>query len=289
VVIPEPGVYVGTLRHRRFVPRAHAFQYSLFMVLVDIDRLAESMAVSTFTSYNQLNWASFDERDHIGDPAQPLRDRVRASAEAAGHLLPEGPVLLLTNLRYAGYVFNPISLFYCYDRLARLRLVLAEVNNTYGGRETYWLAPAAGAAGPLRATTDKRLYVSPFMESDVSYQFVLTSPGSRLLAHMTVRGAPAHADTAAPARVFDATLRLDRRPWTAREIRRVLLRFPMMTAKVMAAIHWEALRLYLKGLAVVPDPQNTRRPLTGEIVGRRQAEESGAPTRPNHRPMNLKG
>lgn len=255
-MIPAPGVYVGSLRHRRFRPRTHAFTYSLFMVLLDIDRLPEAMAVSPFTGYNRWNWASFDERDHLGDPSRTLRERVRASAARSGCELPEGPMFLLTHLRYAGYVFNPISLFYCCDRTGHVRAVLAEVNNTYGGGQTYWLPGAEGDA-PVRARRPKSLYVSPFMEYDVAYDFVLTPPGDRLTAHMNViqPGSEGRPDQ----HLFDATLRLERRPWTARELHRALVRFPFMTAKVIGAIHWEALRLYLKGLRVQPFPEPATR------------------------------
>ncbi len=147
------------------------------MVLLDVDRLREAMGVSRLTSYNGWNWASFDERDHIGDPSQPLRDRLRESAASADEVLPDGPIYLLTHLRYAGYVFNPISLYYCYDRSHRLRLVLADVRNTYGGRRSYWLRSGGERRDVVRDTAAKSLYVSPFMDYDVDYDFVLTPPG----------------------------------------------------------------------------------------------------------------
>lgn len=253
---PAPGLYVGTIRHRRFAPRAHQFRYSLFMAFLDIDRLPELMQVSRFTSYNRWNWAAFDERDHVGDPAQPLRERLGASAAAAGVTLPDGPIYLLTHLRYAGYVFNPISIYYCYGRGDDLRLVLADVSNTYGGRRSYWLRPADEAGGRFHAAVAKGLYVSPFMDFDVDYRFDLTPPGRTLVAHMdVVRQGGERQDL---GRLFDATLTLEHRPWAARTVRTALLRFPWMTAKVIAAIHWEALRLRLKGLPVVPFPQEER-------------------------------
>jgi uncharacterized protein len=256
VVNPAPGLYTGTLRHRRFEPVAHAFRYTIFMVLVDIDRLAEAMAVSPFTSLNRPNWASFDDRDHLGDPGRPLRERVCESAARAGHRLPDGPVLLLTHLRYGGYAFNPISLYYCYDCDGRLPLVMAEVHNTFGGRQIYWL-PRGDRPGPLRATQVKSLYVSPFMPWEVAYDFVLTAPADALVAHMNVRRQDV-PETQSRSRIFDATLQLRRRPWTTRELHRALLRVPLMTTKVMAAIHWQALRLYLKGVPVVPAAPGTR-------------------------------
>lgn len=249
---PEPGLYVGTITHRRYAPRPHHFRYSLFMALLDIDRIGELMDRSALTSRNRWNWASFDDRDHIGDASLSIRERLSASAAAAGRTLPDGPIYLLTHLRYAGYVFNPISFYYCFDRAQTLRCVLADVRNTYGGRRSYWLDPADHVTRRFRAVADKTLYVSPFMEMEVQYEFLLTLPGAALVAHMNV----ARCDTR--ARVFDATLDLERRPWTAATMRRTLVEYPLMTAKVMAAIHFEALRLRVKGLSVIPAPQGRR-------------------------------
>jgi hypothetical protein len=252
VTWPHPGLYVGTVRHRRFAPAPHAFEYPLFMALLDIDRLPELMTVSRLTGYNRRALAAFHDADHFGDAAEPLRARLERSAALAGRTLGEGPVLLLTNLRYAGYVFNPISIFYCFDRASRLQAVMAEVNNTFGGRHTYWLDGSHDATAPLRARVAKELYVSPFMPYGVSYDFVLTPPVDRLVVHMNV---DEDSEDASRRRTFDATLRLSYRPWTAGEIRRTLIEFPWMTAKVITAIHWEALRLWRKGVPIQPFPQ----------------------------------
>jgi DUF1365 family protein len=251
VVTVAPAIYAGTLRHRRFAPRPHQFEYALFMALLDIDRVPEAMSVSRLTGHNRWNWATFSDDDHL--PAWPgsIRARLAASADAAGEPLPDGPIYLLTHLRYGGYVFNPISLFYCHDHLGVLRRVLAEVSNTYGGRRNYWLRPTDDSPRRFRAITAKTLYVSPFMEGQMTYEFLLTPPASTLTAHMNVvaSAGPHEGD-----RRFDATLRLSREPWTAAGIRRSLMRFPLMTAQVMAAIHWEALRMRAKGLPIQPFP-----------------------------------
>jgi DUF1365 family protein len=254
VVTPQPGIYVGTVRHRRFAPQPHAFRYALYMALLDIDRLGEQLAVSRLTGYNQRALAAFHDADHFGDPQLTLRQRLHQRAALAGRVLADGPIFLLTHLRYAGYVFNPISFFYCYDRAYRLQAVLAEVNNTFGGQQTYWLDGPQDAHAPLRARANKELYVSPFMPYDVSYDFVLTPPAERLVAHMSVQA----VDAPTRSRCFDATLQLHYRPWTPPEIRRALLRFPLMTAQVIAAIHWEALKLWRKGLTIqtVPAPED---------------------------------
>ena len=233
-----PALYSGTLRHRRFRPKGHQFSYRLFLAFLDIDRIEEQCRISGLLSYNRWNWAAFDQRDHFGDPSLPLRERVAADAEAHGLTLPDGPVYLLTNLRYLGYCFNPISLFYCYDALARLRLVLAEVHNTFGETETYWLPMEEGR----RPRVAKQMHVSPFNGMGMVYEFGLGSPGKALVVHMNTME---EGDTC-----LDATLVLRREEWSAGALRRALLRHPWMTGKVIFAIHWEALRLWMKGLPV---------------------------------------
>jgi uncharacterized protein len=241
-VVIDSGLFVGTLRHRRMTPVPHAFTYPLFMALLDIDRLPELMRVSRLTSYNRWNWATFDDRDHLGDPARPMRDRLTEDAARHGVDLPDGPVFLLTHLRYLGYCFNPVSFFYCFDAAERLQAVLAEVSNTFGGSRSYWLRPAP-ASRTFRSSAAKSLYVSPFMPAELDYTFAFTSPNRALVAHMeTVKGGSV---------CFDATLSLQRRPWSAAEIRRMLSCYPAMTATVIAGIHWQALKLWWKGVPVV--------------------------------------
>lgn len=236
-----PAIYTGTLRHRRVHPAANSFTYSLFMSLLDVDCIEQSMQVSPWTSFNRFNWSSFDDRDHLPGFTGTLRERLQASARSAQRSLPDGPIHLLTHLRYAGYVFNPISIYYCYDRDEHLRLVMADVRNTYGGRHQYWLDPADDSPRRFRSTVPKALFVSPFMHGEMNYEFILTPPGSELVVHMNVTP----RDPGARAS-FDATLSLTARPWTATSIQSALLRQPFMTAKVIGAIHWEAVRLRWK-------------------------------------------
>ncbi len=253
-MIPDPGLYTGTLRHRRFRPRKHEFTYNLFMAWLDIDRIAELMAQSRWTSYNRFNWASFQERDHFGDPRLSLRERVSQDARAHGVALPEGPIFLLTHLRYLGYCFNPISFYFCYDGSGQIDAILAEVNSTFGESRNYWLGPQnrQPSANPLRYRCPKTMHVSPFMGMDLDYEFVLTVPNHTLVVHMnTIERDPA---VASPQPLFDATLTLEREPWTAPNVSRVLLRHPWMTAKVIGGIHWEALRLFIKRIPVYTHP-----------------------------------
>jgi DUF1365 family protein len=224
-------------------------------VLLDIDRIPETMAQSPFSSYNRFNWASFYERDHLDASSLPLRQRLTADAAANGVTLPEGPVFLLTHLRYLGYCFNPISFFFFYDNAGAVPVVLAEVHNTFGESRNYWLWSGNRSASDesLRFRCPKTLHVSPFMPMNLDYEFVLTPPEGRLVAHMNT------LDGGDP--LFDATLMLERHPWTAGTLTRALLAQPLMTAKVIAAIHWEALRLWIKRLPVFTHPDKAVREL----------------------------
>lgn len=244
----ESAIYSGTVRHRRFEPVAHEFTYPLFMAFLDIDRIPELMKASPFTSYERFNWASYRERDHFGDAKLPLRARLEADAAREGIVLPDGPIFLLTHLRYLGYNFNPISIYYCYARDGRLDIMLAEVNSTFGETHNYWLSAANREDQPNARVyrSAKKMHVSPFMPMELDYRFVLPAPGEDLIAHMNTMAGD-HSG-------FDATLSLRRKPWNAASIRSALVRFPWVTAKVIAAIHWEALKLYLKKVPVFTHP-----------------------------------
>jgi hypothetical protein len=244
----SPGLYLGTLRHRRFHPRRHVFTYRVGMALLDVDRLDELCAASPFISRNRWNWASFDDRDHVGDPSRPLRERLAADAARAGAALPPGRIALLTNLRYLGYCFNPVSYYYCHESDGALSTVMAEVHNTFGERHTYWMTPDRHEPGrPLSWRFPKSFHVSPFLPMSCDYRFSFSPPGERLHVHVTEWQDRRFA--------LDATLDLARRPWRPREILAFLARHPLMTAKVVAAIHWQALQLWLKRVPVFTHPK----------------------------------
>jgi DUF1365 family protein len=244
----ESALYVGKLRHRRFSPRAHSFSYPVYMAFLDIDRLPELMRVSPFASYNGWNWTAFCDRDHFGDPQQTLRDRLTGDAARNGVALPDGPIFLLTHLRYLGYVFNPVSFYYCYDASGQLEMMLAEVNSTFGESHNYWLTAAEQkkCKAAMRYTTPKQMHVSPFMPMQLEYDWIFTQPDSRLVAHMNT--------FAQGKSSFDATLQLQRRPWKRSELHKVLVQYPFMTLRVIGAIHWQALKLWIKGVPVYTLP-----------------------------------
>ncbi len=245
----ESAIYSGTLRHRRFRPTQHEFAYPIFMAFLDVDKLPELMRISRFSGYNRWNWASYCERDHFGDANLPLHERLRNDAWAHGVELPDGPIFLLTHLRYLGYNFNPVSFFYCYDNSGALTCVMAEVNNTFAETHNYWLTSkecVQRGADSARYEFDKAFHVSPFMAMKQRYQWTFTDPAENLVVQSN--------SSEAGEAIFDSTLKLDRREWSAENLRAELLRFPWMTAKVVFDIHWQALRLIGKRVPVVHHP-----------------------------------
>lgn len=241
-------LYIGRVRHRRFAPVPHAFRYRLFMVYLDLAELDSVFRGRWFWSVDRANLASFRRGDHFGDPATPLDQAVRDLVEARTGRRPQGEIGLLTHLRYFGYCMNPVSFYYCWkpDR-SEVEAVVAEVHNTpWGETHCYVIDHAAGQA--RRARFDKRFHVSPFMPMEQEYDWRLPDPGERLAVHMI--------NLQQGSQVFDATLALGRRPMTGPWLAGVLLLFPFMTLKVIAAIYWQALRLWLKRVRFHSHPRH---------------------------------
>jgi DUF1365 family protein len=221
------AIYSGTVSHARRVPRAHAFSYRTYMVYLDLDELP------------RLGIRSFVRSDFLGDPARDLATEVRDRVEDALAFRPDGPVRLLTNLRSLGYVFNPVSFYFCFDAGGeRLRAVVAEITNTpWKERHAYVLRAGADGAS---AAFDKRFHVSPFFPMEQTYEWRLGVPGERLRVEMVNREDGLE--------VFRAGLSMSRREWSPGALRRAAWLQPLMAWKVHAAIYWQALRLWAKGI-----------------------------------------
>lgn len=249
------AVYEGTVRHRRHVPAAHAFAYRIAQLYLDLDEVERVFDAHPLWSARGRALAEFRRGDYLGPDDVPLAEAVRRRVEADGGDRPAGPIRLLTHLRYAGYVFNPVSFYYCFHADGRrLHSIVAEITNTpWRERHAYVLrvneADARGAW--LRWGFDKRFHVSPFMPMQCRYEWRFSPPGAHLRVHMGVH--------AGAQREFDATLSLERRELDRAALARVLWRFPLMTAQVIGAIHWQALRLWLKRVPVHDHPRLSRK------------------------------
>lgn len=252
------AIYEGRVRHRRMEPLEHEFEYPLFMAYLDLDQLPGVFDGITGWSARRSAPARFRRSDYLGGAERPLADCVRERVVELGGSEPRGPIRLLTNLRYFGHCFNPVSFYFCWDESdMNVEQVLAEVTNTpWGERHAYLIGREAesttepGRGRVIRGNIEKAFHVSPLMGMDHSYDWRTTQPGRDLIVHI---------DSRRNGRVaFDATLTMERRELSPATARRVLARYPVLSIQVLARIYWQSLRLKLKGARYFPHPGRAR-------------------------------
>jgi DUF1365 family protein len=249
----ESAVYLGTLAHARTGPRRHGFGYRVYMLYLDLDELPALLAGPGPLRAGRFGLLSFDRADYLAGAARPddpvgarsLAEAARDRAEAALGHRPAGPVRLLTHVRALGYVFNPVSFYFCFGADGRsLEAVVAEITNTpWGERHTY--AVRAGPDGAVQAFA-KAFHVSPFFGMDQRYRWSFGLPGERLAVEMR--------NEEDGREVFRAVLSLRRRAWSGGALWRAALGLPLMAWKVHAAIYWQAFLLWVKRTPCFPHP-----------------------------------
>lgn len=245
-------IYKGRVKHQRFMPRVHEFTYALFMMYVDLDELPWVFKKYRMWSVNRSSIASFHRKDHFGDEQYNLADSIRALVHDKTGCKPAGPIRLLTHFRYFGHIFNPLSLYFCYDESdTKLEYVVAEVMNT-PWKELHCYVLTDNQNEPLSFSNvhQKEFHVSPFMDLDMQYRWKIEAPDQSI--HVEIE------NWQKDSKVFDAIIDLKKVEINSKSLTNVLLHFPLMTLKVVAAIHFEALKLWLKGVAYVPHPKNNR-------------------------------
>jgi uncharacterized protein len=239
----ESAFYAGEVVHRRLRPKPHLLRYSIFYLLLDLDSIDQLARSLRLFSHNRFNLFSLSDRDHGNGSEGPLHEQVRRHLRNEG-IETDGPVGLLAMPRVLGYAFNPLSIYFCHRKDGSLAAILYEVNNTFGQRHNYLIRVAAGSNGVIRQQSRKSLYVSPFMTTDMTYFFDVVPPRERLAVSVTGH------DVEGP--LIAAKVTAARQALTDTTLVRAFLLCPLLTLKVIIAIHWEALLLWCKGIRLQP-------------------------------------
>ncbi len=253
------ALYFGRVMHKRLRPFVHRFAYRVFSLWLDIDAVADLSRRLRLFSHNRFNVFSFFDRDHGPRDGRPLRDYVETTLGEAGIALDGGRIHLLCFPRVLGYVFNPLSIYFCRHADGRLRAILYEVTNTFGDRHSYLLPVDGGRDSdePITQACEKVLYVSPFIDMESQYRFRVKEPGERL--SILIRQDVAEGEQ------LVATLTGTRAVLGDRQLAQAFVTHPLMTVKVMGAIHWQALWLWFKGATFHRRPAPPSEPVSHQL------------------------
>ena len=238
----KSAIYAGSVFHQRFRPRPHRLRYRVFQCLFDLDEIDTMSKRLRLFSRNRFNLFSFYDKDFGDRSGARLRPQVEALMARAGRPSDGGQIRLLAMPRMLGHVFNPISVWFCHRRDGSLSTIIYEVTNTFKERHSYVIAVEGDGGAPIRQACDKAMYVSPFMDLDMRYDFTIEPPMER--ARVVVTGGDTHGPLIVAA--FEGA----RRELSDKALLGAFLRHPLLTLKVVAGIHIEALKLFLKRIGV---------------------------------------
>lgn len=247
---PVSGLYAGVVAHQRLRPRRHGLRYRIFMLLLDLDELDQLDGRLRLFSRGRFNLLSFHDRDHLDPGEGSLRAFVESRLAAHQIEVPDLHVALLCMPRVLGHGFNPLSVYFCRDGQGRLAAIIYAVRNTFGQRHDYVLPVRRERAGWVQQGCDKVFYVSPFLPMDLRYAFEVAAPGQGV--HV---GVDVHDEAGL---LLAASFAGERTPLTDAALLRAVLGHPWQVIGVLAAIHWEAIRIVLKGFGFHPQPRGTR-------------------------------
>jgi DUF1365 family protein len=248
------ALFTGAVVHRRSRPRRHRLRYRAFWMLLDLDELPALSASLRLFSHNRFNLLSFYDRDHGDRSGGAPRLQVEAHLQAAGIETDNGPISLFCMPRILGYAFNPLSIYFCHRPNGTLAAILYEVTNTFRERHSYLMPVDPGQGMAIRQHCEKRLYVSPFMDMEMRYEFRVRPPGD--VVGVAINGLDANGP------IIETALRGRRQELSDRALAGVLARHGLQTIKVVAGIHYEALLLWFKGAGIRPRPAAPEMPVT---------------------------
>ena len=255
------AIYKGWVTHNRFAPKPHSFRYKVFMMYLDLDELPNLFNGFKLWSYQARNWAWFKRADYYGNPTIPLSTEINSLVTHATGYRPQGKICMLTNMRYFGHCFNPVTFYYCFEADGvSLQAIVTHITNTPWG-EDYAYVHDFNAEKIIKNTKngeitafklDKNFHVSPFMPMDIEYDWAFKldrkSAPNQLLIHMK--------NLQNGTQIFNATLALQRSEINASSLNWLLISYPFMTIKVVAAIYWNALILWIKRVPFYPHKKN---------------------------------
>lgn len=249
--LQKSALYKGFVKHTRYLPTPHSFKFKLFLLYIDLSELDTLLSESVWWSVSRKALACFNRNDFLGDSSIPLDEAVRKKVKEKTGKSPSGPIRMLTHVRYYGYCFNPVTFYYCFDDKGKeVDVIVAEITNTpWKERYSYILEKDKSSSTNSHCHHfQKDFHVSPFMPMEQEYIWKFTEPCARLSVHFE--------NYQNEIKQFEATLNLNRSELNSSSLRKVLLQYPFMTLKIISAIHWQALRLFLKRIPFYEHPKH---------------------------------
>lgn len=248
---PAAALYRGVVMHHRHQPVRHRFVYRVFACCVELGQLQETCQRLRWFSHNRFNLFSLFDQDH-GSGRGELFKEISSLLQHCGHEDANAQIHMLFYPRILGYQFNPLTEYFCYNKADQLKVIIHEVHNTFGQRHLYLIPVPEQQGFPIRQSTSKQMYVSPFTPMNSGYRFRIQPPGTQVSIHIR------QIDSAQEKPIMDALFQGKCQAMTDRHLLRNFLAYPLMSLKVISAIHWEAFRLWRKKLRIQPRPVAAR-------------------------------